>query len=272
MWGTLRRNILRDEGEMETMAQKRMFTKKIVDSDAFLGMPLSSQCLYFHLNMRADDDGFIGNPKTIMKMINASEDDLKILILKRFILVLDDGVIVIKHWRMHNCISQNKYTETPYIEQKMKLFLTENGAYSTTHGVPISEAGKMRNIVDLEKKSEGIDKNLDTEKNSKSKYSTEFERFWSVYPRNDGKGMAYNQYKARLNDGYSQEELITAAMNYREECIRDRTEKKYIKMAKTFLGAATPFLDYLPRKNVQVDIQELPATSGNSGVDFNKYL
>lgn len=107
-----------------------MFTKKIIDSDAFLDMPLSTQSLYFHLNMRADDDGFINNPKKIMRMIGASEDDLKVLISKRFILAFDNGVVVVKHWRMHNLLRKDRYTETQYIEEKNMLLLKDNGVYT----------------------------------------------------------------------------------------------------------------------------------------------
>lgn len=124
------------------MANKRMFTMKIVDSDAFLDMPMSAQCLYFHLNMRADDDGFIGNTKRIMRMIGASGDDLKLLIAKRFLLMFEGGVIVIKHWRMHNALSKNRYHETAYIEEKSMLRLKENGAYSLNSGALIDD-GKL---------------------------------------------------------------------------------------------------------------------------------
>ena len=121
------------------MAQKRMFTMKIVDSDAFLDMPATTQCLYFHLNMRADDDGFIGNPKRIMKITGASEDDLRLLIAKRFVLTFEDGVIVIKHWRMHNTLSRDRYTETSYIDEKRMLLLKENGSYSLASGNVIDD-------------------------------------------------------------------------------------------------------------------------------------
>ena len=121
------------------MAQKRMFTMKIVDSDAFLEMPLSTQCLYFHLNMRADDDGFIGNTKRIMKITGASEDDLRLLIAKRFVLTFEDGVIVIKHWRMHNTLSRDRYAETSYTDEKKMLLLKDNGSYSLTGGNPIDD-------------------------------------------------------------------------------------------------------------------------------------
>ena len=121
------------------MAQKRMFTMKIVDSDAFLDMPVSAQLLYFHLGMRADDDGFVDRPKRVMKDIGVNEDDLKILIAKKFILTFDNGLLVIKHWRMHNTLSKNRYHETQYLEEKRMLLLKDNGAYSLTTGKPIDD-------------------------------------------------------------------------------------------------------------------------------------
>lgn len=113
-----------------------MFTQKIVDSDAFLDMPLSTQALYFHLNMRADDDGFVNNPKKIQRMIGASEDDLKLLIAKRFLLAFENGVVVIKHWRMHNLLRKDRYNPTQYQEQKEGLLLKENGAYTEKVEIP----------------------------------------------------------------------------------------------------------------------------------------
>ena len=112
------------------MANRRMFAKTIIDSDAFLDMPPSSQVLYFHLAMRADDDGFINNPKTIMRMVGAKDDDIKLLIAKRFIIPFDSGVVVIKHWRIHNYIQKDRYTETKYIEEKNQLIINEKNAYS----------------------------------------------------------------------------------------------------------------------------------------------
>lgn len=112
------------------MAEKRMFTQKIVDSDAFLDMPLSTQALYFHLNMRADDDGFVNNPKRIQRTVGASDDDLKVLIAKRFLLCFENGIIVIKHWRMHNALRKDRYKETQYSKQLSLLEVKENGAYT----------------------------------------------------------------------------------------------------------------------------------------------
>ena len=111
------------------MAIKRMLSMKICDSDAFLDMPQSTQNLYFHLNLRADDDGFIGNPKRIQRMVNASDDDLKLLIAKRFILIFESGVIVIKHWRMHNTLLGDRYNPTPYQDELSELTLKKNKSY-----------------------------------------------------------------------------------------------------------------------------------------------
>ena len=115
-----------------------MFAKTIIDSDMFLDMPLSTQALYFHLSMRADDDGFINNPRKIQRMVGASDDDLKVLVMKRFILPFDSGVVVIKHWRIHNYIRNDRYKETVYKDEKAQLLLKENGAYTelTTNGIP----------------------------------------------------------------------------------------------------------------------------------------
>ena len=112
------------------MAERRMFAKTIVLSDAFLDMPLSARCLYFTLGMLADDDGFVNSPKSIMRQAGASTDDLNLLMVKRFILKFDSGVIVIKHWRIHNYIQKDRYKESKYMEEKATLMIDQNGAYT----------------------------------------------------------------------------------------------------------------------------------------------
>ena len=111
------------------MAERRMFAKTIIDSDAFLDMPLTTQALYFHLSMRADDDGFINNPKKLQRMIGASDDDLKLLAAKDFIIPFDTGIVVIKHWKIHNYIRNDRYKPTVYQREKESLSIRENGAY-----------------------------------------------------------------------------------------------------------------------------------------------
>lgn len=114
------------------MAEKRMFTKKITESDAFLEMPATTQNLYFHLNMEADDDGFVNSPKKIMKLTNATEDDMKLLILKKFVIYFENGIIVIKHWRMHNLLRQDRYHPTQYQEEFKLLTLDSENNYHLT--------------------------------------------------------------------------------------------------------------------------------------------
>ena len=107
-----------------------MFAKRIIDSDAFLDMPLSTQSLYFHLSMRADDEGFINNPKRIQRMIGASDDDCKLLIAKGFILVFETGVIVIKHWKIHNYIQKDRFKPTICSEEKKEIVTEADGTYT----------------------------------------------------------------------------------------------------------------------------------------------
>lgn len=111
------------------MAERRMFAKTIVLSDAFLDMPMSARCLYFTLGMLADDDGFVNAPRSIMRQCGASDDDMKLLITKKFVLIFDNGVIVIKHWRINNYLRNDRYIETKYVEEKAELSVDEKGIY-----------------------------------------------------------------------------------------------------------------------------------------------
>ncbi len=112
------------------MAEKRMFTQKIVDSDDFLDLPLSAQALYFHLNMEADDDGFINNPRKIQRGCGASTEDFELLVKERFILCFDNGVAVVKHWRMHNTLKKDRYKPTAYQEQLATLMVKKDKSYT----------------------------------------------------------------------------------------------------------------------------------------------
>lgn len=124
-----------------------MTSLEVTGTDAFLDMPQSSQLLYFHLNSLADDDGFVANPKSIMRNCGAQSDDLKLLIAKKFVIAFEDGVCVIKHWRINNFIRKDIYKETKYLNHKQTLFIRANGAYTQTNdgrAVPLQteEVGK----------------------------------------------------------------------------------------------------------------------------------
>ena len=112
------------------MADKRMFTKKVTDSDAFIEMSSAAQALYFHLNQGADDDGFNNQVQMAMWKAHASVDDLKVLLAKNYVIRFESGVIVIKHWRMHNTLRKDRYTPTNFQEELSQLGIKDNGSYT----------------------------------------------------------------------------------------------------------------------------------------------
>jgi len=185
------------------MAERRMFAKTIIDSDAFLDMPLSTQALYFHLSMRADDEGFVNNPKKIQRMIGASDDDCKLLMAKRFILTFESGVIVIKHWYIHNYIQKDRCKETLYQEEKSTLALDDKKAYTAAVKVPCIqngyktdtqysigkdrlEIGKDNDIEQPKAKKRFIPPTLDEVKQycAERKNNVDAERFYNYYTSN----------------------------------------------------------------------------------------
>lgn len=210
-----------------------------MESDSFLDMPSSTQMLYIHLAMNADDDGFVNNPKKIQRMCGASDDDYKVLLAKRFILVFENGVVVIKHWKMHNYIPIDRYKPTDYVEEKSKLGLKANKAY-TLH----EEKMVIRCIADNSKYIDD-ETRINEEERDRKKYDSFFEKIWKIYPRKEDKGNAYRAYLASINSGFSESELMDAVKNYAEFCRFEKKERRYIKVGATFFGKTTPFVDYL---------------------------
>jgi len=134
------------------MAERRMFSKTVIDSDYFLDMAMTAQCLYFHLAMRADDDGFVNNPRKIQRMVGASDDDFKLLLLKSFIIPFESGVCVVRHWRVHNYIRSDRYKETLYKSEKSML-IEADGVYDIPSGMSLgipndNQAGGKRDTQD----------------------------------------------------------------------------------------------------------------------------
>lgn len=132
------------------MAHRRMFSAKVIDTDVFLDLPASSQALYFHLAMRADDDGFVASPRKIMKVSNSSDDDYKLLMAKRFVIPFESGICVIRHWRIHNYIQNDRYQPTIYNSEK-ELLTIENGHYEPSDTKCIQDVSKMDTQVRLGK-------------------------------------------------------------------------------------------------------------------------
>ena len=202
------------------MANRRMFNKKITESDAFLEMPLSSQCLYFHLNMNGDDDGFVNNPKMIMRLIGASDDDLKLLIAKAFVLVFESGVIVIKHWRMNNTLLNDRYKPTDYQEEYKMLDLKENKSYTWKQNGNILET--QHNITKLNLTKENI-------KEGELKEKKEIKQIKEINKRNK-----YGEYKHILLTEEQHTHLIN---DYGDELVKDYIQKmdEYIQLkGKTY--------------------------------------
>lgn len=257
------------------MARKRMFSLSVVDSDAFLDMPLSAQALYFHLNMRADDDGFIGNPKRIQSVVGASADDMRLLIAKRFILTFDDGVIVIKHWRMHNTLSANRYHETKYIDEKKDLLLKQNGAYSFTSGDVIDDRKQVligkRQAKDEQKTNSGLGLGLDlgleedkdntiVEKNSTVHipYKEIVDYLNKVVGSNYRSSTKATQrcIKARFKEGFTLEDFFLVIDTMNAEWKNDSKMVAYLRPETLFGTKFESYLNRAPKKIVKKPKEE----------------
>lgn len=133
------------------MAERRMFAKTIIASDAFLDMPLSARCLYFALGMYADDEGFVNSPKSLARLIGASTDDMNILLVRRFLIAFPNGVCLIKHWRINNYLRSDRFQPTKYTEERNQIMIEENGAYALiseryTNGIPNDGIPRLEEI------------------------------------------------------------------------------------------------------------------------------
>ena len=162
------------------MAQKRMFNNLVIGSDDFLEMPDSSQNLYFHLSMQADDDGFISNWKSIMRMTGKKEDDLKILIAKSFIVPFETGVLVIRHWRLNNYIQKDRYKSTVHIAEKNQLVIDNNNVYNLdTSCTPRIDKNRIDKInINIYGQDD-----LDQTGSKKEIWEEQFEEFYKKYPK-----------------------------------------------------------------------------------------
>ena len=165
------------------MADKRMFSKSIIDSDAFLEMPQSSQNLYFHLSMRADDDGFINNPKSIMRIVGCKDDDVNILLAKKFLIIFESGVVVIKHWKIHNYIAKDRYAETNYKEEKSRLMLDENKAYTLSENIPYTDCIQVVDTLSTQVRLDKIrlDKIREEESSTEGKPPTPYSEIQNLF-------------------------------------------------------------------------------------------
>jgi len=227
------------------VAQRRMFSKKVTDTDTFLDMPLSTQALYFHLNMHADDDGFIDNTKTIQRMIGSSDDDRKLLVAKQFIIPFENGLVVIKDWRVHNYIQGDRYHKTQYINEKSQLVVEENNMYTKR----VQDVSNMDTQVRLGKDrlgkfSKDILSGADEPDHVPYKEIVDYlnEKTGSKYRSSGSKTKSL--IKARTNEGFSLDDFKTVIEKKAKEWSGTDMEK-YLRPETLF---STKFEGYLNQK------------------------
>lgn len=234
------------------MADKRMFAKTIVDSDTFLEMPISARLLYYDLGMRADDDGFVDSPKKIMRMIGATNDDMNILITRKFIIPFDSGIVVIRHWRINNYLRSDRYTESIHINEKSILAMDDNKQYLTQSeadslGIPLGIP-----LVGTEKKRREENRIDNNSPNEHQKEVDElFESLWKLYLRKEGKSQVNKK---------SKEEIFKVGYDRMKLCIEKYTnlkkgsDKQYILMGSTFFNGR--YKDYLVEEPKPIEVVE----------------
>ena len=228
------------------MAQRRMFSKKIVETDFFMEMSPTAKLLYFYLNMSADDDGFVGNPKTIKLISRATDDDLKILIAKQFIIPFDSGVIVIKDWKIHNYIQKDRYNQTQYLDEKKQLLVEENGTYTKC----IQDVSSLDTQVRLGKSKDRLGKNNNT-MSDKSDDVIPYSEIISYLNEKTGRSFrtteAHKRFiKARWNEDYKLDDFKRVVDNkvadWTGKTINGQPAEKYLQPSTLF---GTKFDNYL---------------------------
>ena len=233
------------------MAERRMFSKKITEADQFTELPPTTQALYFHLCMSADDDGFSNEIRKSMFNAHASTTDFNTLVDKRFIIPFDSGVIVIKHWKLHNYIQNDRYHETQFIDEKAKLLLKKNGVYTEKRAeLPvdtdcIQDGYRMDTEVRLGKDSVGknrqgkdsVGEDRRGKDNSCAKSTSEiderFDRFWDVYPRHEKKKDARKAFGTLNVTDELLEQMLDAVR--RQKASKQWQDAQYIPQPTTWL-------------------------------------
>lgn len=218
-----------------SMAQKRMFDKTITNSDDFLELPDSSQVLYFHLSMNADDDGFVNNWKSILKMTGTKENDLKMLIYKSFVIPFESGVIVIKHWRINNFLRKDRHIETKYKNELNMLICDSNNEYMLKDDTFLVNHWSTQNSIE----ENSIDKNniyTSTKNVDEENLEQEFERLWNIYPKKQGKKDALKHFIKVRKKGVDFDTILKGLENYNEYIKQTNKSQQYIKQGSTWFN------------------------------------
>lgn len=240
------------------MAQRRMFSKKITDTDHFLEMPLSTQALYFHLNMGADDEGFIDRARTIQRTIGASEDDMKILIAKGFLIPFDTGVVVIRHWRIHNYIQSDRFQSTIYQDEKARLEYDQskvanlNNEKKCIQNVSISEPQVRLGEDRLDKVRLNT---YSADSNESHDDAIPYKEIVEHLNNICGKGYTYTGkstrklIRARWNDGFRLEDFKKVIDTKSRDWLKNKDMNKYLRPETLFGTKFETYLNEGPRSN-----------------------
>ena len=228
-----------------------MFSRKITESDQFLDMPMSAQSLYFHINMQADDDGFVGNVKTIKRMIGASDDDLKLLIAKQFLIPFETGIVVIRDWKIHNYIQKDRYTETFYQQEKAQLETVENKQYQKMDTECIQSVSSLDTQVRLGKDRLGKERDIQSSSDElddipyKEIIDYLNEKTGSQFRNNTKKTQTL--IKARFAEGFNLDDFKKVIDTKAAEWLNDSKMSKFLR-PETIFG--TKFESYLNQKSI----------------------
>lgn len=222
------------------MANRRMFSKDITTSDLFVDMPQSTQLLYFHLGMEADDDGFIGNAKMLSRAYGANNDDLKLLLAKGLIFQFESGLTVIKDWKVNNNIRKDRYKPTIYQDEFRSLTQSDGGSYElgnqmTTIGIPNGNqtGDTLDTQVRLGKDRLGQDSNI---VHSESELKEWFENVWKIYPKKQGKEPAFKSFVKAINSGENINDIWDGLQSYLKQIEFNKTEPRFIKNGSTWFN------------------------------------
>ena len=232
------------------MAKRRMFSLDVVDTDRFLDMPATTQNLYFHLGMRADDDGFVGSPRKIMAFCGAGADDLDRLIEDNYIIRFDNGTCVITEWKRNNYLKRDRYTETVYIEEKACLNLRENGIYEVIdpkeeQREKVLDTECLQNVSKVETQvrlgKDSIDKDSIGEERVGESEAADCKSAKAPPPQND-KRHYYGEYKNVLLSGKDIEKLKDEFTDWEERVERlseyvassGKTYKNYLAVIRNW--------------------------------------
>lgn len=219
------------------MANKRMFSQNVIENDNFLELSFEQQCLYFHLCMAADDDGFVDSPKRIAKVIGSSQKSIDALEMAGYVISFDSGVVLMSHWNINNMIRKDRYKATMYQKEKSECECDENGVY--VHGIPndnhwLPQVSIGKNSIDkdsIDKKKTSVHQEADAL----------FESLWKLYPNKKGKGQVSDSNKMQLLDiGY--EHMVRAIDRYKADLDKDKDWRR-TQNGSTFFHSG--YVDYL---------------------------